>query len=40
MPDLTLFEFVAVVLCGYFAVVFIVLSLIPGATTQQLGKSE
>lgn len=38
--DLPPFEFVAVVLCGYFLLVFIVLSFIPGASTHEIGKGE
>jgi hypothetical protein len=40
MPDLTPFLFSLQVLCGYFAVVFLVLALVPGASSQEIGKSK
>lgn len=38
MVDLTPFAFYMSVLCGYFAVVFMVLEFIPGASSQEIGK--
>lgn len=38
--DLTAFDFALAVVCGYFLVVFVVLSLIPGASTQKFGESD
>jgi hypothetical protein len=35
--DLTPFIFALQVFCGYFAIVFVVLSCIPGATDRHIG---
>lgn len=38
MPDLTPLTFALEVICGWYLVVFLVLSLIPGASSQEIGK--
>jgi hypothetical protein len=40
MPDFTPFITAFQILLGFIAFLFAVLSLVPGASTQQLGKTE
>lgn len=40
MPDLTPFTFALQVVIGYFLVVFIVLSIFPNSTVDEIGKGS